>query len=147
MRHFLAPVPAVHIEASAATFRARGSVLLGSNQFELLTSLKGADASVWLAASTGYVPAGGVPSVNIGKVLYCSRFVAADMGDARGRPNRPDLRPATTEGDTAWTMYYEITDLLAIDPPIATASLHRRGGGRIEVAPHMLVEIDPPRLP
>lgn len=143
MRHFFAPIPAVHLKAVADTFAGMGAVALGSNQFELLSGLKG-PATFWLCASTGYVPEGGVPGIDIGKVLYRSQFVSAEMANCRGMPARPELRPQTTSDDGAWTMFYVVNDLCPVDPPIPAAELRKVRGGRFEVAEHMLVEIKRP---
>ena len=69
------------------------------------------------------------------------------MGDNRGRHPEPDLRPATTLTDGAFTFFYELRDLVALVPPIPSANLTRAGGGKIETSPHFLVEIVEPELP
>lgn len=145
MIHVLAPVPAVHLPEAIGTARQHGSVLLGSNQFELLESLRGAVATVWLVASTGFIAPGALPPVAVGKVLWKGRLAGVETADRRGRPTRPHLRPTSTASDTEWHMFYEVLDLAPVDPPIASANLRRIGGGRIEVAPHMLVMIESPQ--
>ena len=144
MKHLLAPVPADHLPDALRVGAEQGSVLLGSNQFELLMRLRGQAVTVWLVASTGYLKAGVVPPVNIGKVLARGRFVDYEEADRRGRPKRPGLRPPSTAGDGAWHMFYEVADLEEVTPPIPSASLRAAGGGHIEVAPHMLLLIEAP---
>lgn len=144
MIHLFAPVPAVHIPDTIATHAAQGVVAFGSSQFELLNGLKDKPVTVCIGASTGYVPEGGVPGVSIGKVMFRGRLHAADWCDARGRPPVPDWRPASTMSDGVWTMFYAVTDLVALDPPLASANLKRKGGGRIDMSPHMLTLIEAP---
>ena len=140
----MAPVPAVHFLDAIATYERAGAVLFGSNQFDLLHSMIGQDVTVWLVASTGYLPKGELPPVPVGKVLYRGRLGQIEDADRRGRPTRPELRPHSTVGDSEWHKFYEVLAFVPVDPPIPSAKLRKLGGGEIEVAPHMLVLIEPP---
>lgn len=144
MIHVMAPVPAVHFLDAVATAQRMGSVLLGSNQFELLLGLKGKAATIWLVASTGYLNKGELPPVSVGKVLFRGTLGMIEDADRRGRPKRPELRPASTATDTEWHKFFEVSALTAVEPPIPSARLRKKGGSAIEVAPHMLVVIEPP---
>jgi len=148
MIHVMAPLPAVHFLDAVATAERMGSVLLGSNQFELLEKLSeqiGKEiVTVWLVASTGYLPKGELPPVPVGKVLYRGNLLSVEDADRRGRPKRPELRPASTAADTEWHKFYEVGHVTKLPTTIASASLRKTGGGVIEVAPHMLVRIERP---
>jgi hypothetical protein len=144
MKHFFAPVPAVHIVSAWETFQKEGKVAFGSNQYELLLSLNGQAATIWIGASAGYVPSGGVSGVDIGKVLYKARFVEAEFADRRGNPQKPNLRPVSTAGDSAWTIFYVVNEMKHLAKPIPSAALKRKGGGGIDTSPHMLTAIEPP---
>jgi hypothetical protein len=144
MIHLMAPVPAVHFLDTVATAQRMGRVLLGSKQIELLLGLKDKLATIWLVESTGYLKKGALPPVSVGKVLYRGTLEDIVDADPRGRPKKPELRPASTANDTEWHKFYQVKDLTAVEPPIPSASLRKKGGGAIEVAPHMLVVIEPP---
>ncbi len=146
MKHFFAPVPAVHLESAYATFREHNAVALGSSQYELLLGLNGQPATIWIGASTGYVPPGGVAGINIGKVLYRARFVCAGWCGKDGKPTKPELRPRSTDDDSIWKVFYVVSGLEALDPPLPSAKLRRKGGGKVESAPHMLIQIEDPKV-
>jgi hypothetical protein len=145
MRHLFAPIPWVHLASALDTFERERKVALGSNQLEQFEALRQpTPTTVWLCISTGYVPNGHVANANIGKVVQRGRLIGAEMGDRRGKFHPESLRPESTGDDSAWTFFYVVTDLEALDPPIASASLIREGGGRIDAAPHQLVWVKDP---
>lgn len=144
MKHLLCPVPPVHIVAARETAERHGRVAFGSEDFEKVLALEGQEATIWIAASTGYVPPDGVQGVDIGKVILVGRLAGVGWCDARGRPPRPELRPATTADDTIWKVFYEVADVRPLSRPLPTAGLRTEGGGTVRVAPHAIIPIRDP---
>jgi hypothetical protein len=146
MLHLLAPVPAVHLVAAQDTFRRMGRVAFGSNAFDVLNKVNGKDVTVWIAASSTSAPPGGVPGIEIGKIVLCGQLAGIVNADRRGNHPDPSFRPATTLADKEehWAQFWEVVALEALRPTLSPIGLRAKGPGRLIGIPLGPVLIDPP---
>ncbi len=128
----LAPVPTVHLPDLQEIAGRGGHVALGSDAFDLFERLKRSGAAgalpVYIVASRSGLGAGQTPRFDVNKVHF--RGVLADVVPAvRGRHPDPALRPASAlETDTVWALFWEVSDLERISPPLALAKFATRSG-------------------
>ena len=113
----LAPVPAVHLKAALETCAAAGRVAFGSDAWEALQRAdekygKGIPVLIYPTHHHGDPDRLSDP----GYVNFRGVFVEITMAHHGGRHPDPTIRPRTTiEGpthDTAWAMFWEVSDLV-----------------------------------
>jgi hypothetical protein len=110
----LAPVPLQHLHSGVATCQQEGKVAFGSNAFDALHKLtedaQGAPCDVFFYASDACTP--GPP-----KVTWKGRYLRWVHAKAGRYPNGEKYRPATTESDTKWALFWEVSDLRELPAP------------------------------
>ncbi|MCC6305490.1 MAG: hypothetical protein IT545_09870 [Rhodobacteraceae bacterium] len=147
MSHVLAPVPALHLPAAAATFARAGRVAFGSNAWEFWRRQAPGQAVVWIVASATDFPAGGVPGIDPGKVVFRGGLLAL-VAAVRGRHPDPGLRPATTASDLAWAMFFELDGLERLARPLPVIGILTLQGARLARVPQGPIAIrDPGEAP
>lgn len=147
MAHVLAPVPALHLPAAAASFARAGRVAFGSNAWEFWRRQAAGATVVWVVASASGFPAGGMPGIDPGKLIF--RGLLAGIAEAvRGRHPDPALRPASTAGDGPWAMFFELQALVRLDRPRPVIGLVTLQGTRLVRVPQGPIAIrDPEEAP
>jgi len=145
MSDILAPVPALHLPSAEATFTAQGRVAFGSDAW-LFWSKAVPGTPVWIVASATAFPAGGIPGIDPGKVIFSARLAAVVEADRRHRHPNPALRPATTSDDGAWTVFFEVEELARLTPPISVIGLRTVQGVSLNRVPQGPLAIHAPAL-
>ena len=147
MKHVLAPVPAVHLASAHAVFAAQGVVAFGSNAFDVWSSVAEHEATVWIYASSTDKPAGGLPGLSIGKVVWSARFRGLVTADRRGRHPVPAHRPQSTLDDTEfhYGQFWEIDEVEILSPPMSLSSFATTKGAGLSRPPHGPMIVQDPR--
>lgn len=143
MTDILAPVPARHLPSAEATFAAQSRVAFGSDAWEFWKR-QVPGTPVWIVASSTGFPAGGLPGIDPGKVIFSGRLAATVEADRRHRHPNPDLRPASTESDGAWTLFFEVEALERMSPPLSVIGLRTAQGAVLTRVPHGPIAIRQP---
>lgn len=143
MSDILAPVPARHLPSAEATFAAHGRVAFGSDAWEFWNR-QAPGTPVWIVASSTGFPAEGLKDFDPGKVILSGRLAAVVEADRRHRHPNPDLRPASTESDGAWTVFFEVEALQRLAPPFSVIGLRTAQGVALTRVPHGPIAIRPP---
>jgi len=147
MTHVLAPVPALHLPAAAAAFARAGRVAFGSNAWEFWRRQAPERTAVWVVASSTGFPAGGLPGIDPGKVIFRGRL-AGIVAAVRGRHPDPALRPDSTAGDEPWAMFFELEMLERLGRPRPVIGLVTVQGARLARVPQGPIAIrDPDEAP
>ncbi|MGD9919635.1 MAG: hypothetical protein AB7U46_16640 [Paenirhodobacter sp.] len=130
----LCPVPAVHLPSAMETFEREGRVAFGSNATELLLGLDlSGEGYVWIAASS---TGGGAPGIDVGKVVLKGRLAAITPPGRRGGHPDPRLRPASTQTDDAFLLYWELSAFERVSPALPLAQFKTRAGKALSAMPH-----------
>lgn len=145
MTDILAPVPALHLPSAEATFAAQGRVAFGSDAWEFWNKAA-TGTQVWIVASATDFPTGGIPGIDPGKLIFSARLAAVVEADRRHRHPNPALRPATTAEDGAWTVFFEVDDLVRLPRPFSVIGLRTLQGVSLARVPHGPLAIRPPEL-
>jgi hypothetical protein len=112
----LAPVPAAHLKSALNTRAATGRVAFGSNAWKLfLTAGKRYGAGIPMLIYPTHHDGDPDRLSDPGYVNFRGVLVGTTMAHAGKHPD-PTIRPCTTiEGptsDTAWAMFWEVSDLM-----------------------------------
>jgi hypothetical protein len=125
----LAPVPLHHLRSGKEISDLHGSVLFGSDRYELFEEVEVPDGTVvyLYASKTGETPE---PIVTWEGIF--GGYERAEQVSA----NRWKLRPPSTKTDSAWVGYYEVRDLRELPPDerFRITDLTKKDGGRFSEA-------------
>jgi hypothetical protein len=131
----LAPVPVVHLPDAVSVAREQGKVAFGTDSFDLFSRLQrvGAVGSlpVYVVASkTGHdVRAGGKALFDLNRIHLRGRLTQVTPADRRGRHPVPALRPGSAvESDGSWALFWELSDVEELAPPMPLARFTTRAG-------------------
>jgi hypothetical protein len=131
----LAPVPVVHLPDAVAVASEQGSVAFGSDSFDLFTRLErggfvGSLPVYVVASRTGHDARGDSPApFQLNKVHLKGRLSGIVQADRRGQHPNPALRPRSAiEGDRGWAMFWELSDVEVLEPPLALSRFATRSG-------------------
>jgi hypothetical protein len=145
MTHILAPVPALHLPSAETVFARQGVVAFGSDAWEFWQkALVG--SRVWIVASATDFPSAGLPGIDPGKLIFSARLAAITLADRRHRHPNPDLRPASTEADGNWTLFFEVDDLTRLAPPLSVIGVRTVQGVGLQRVPHGPLNIRDPQV-
>ena len=126
----LTPVPADHLLSGLEVCAREGRVAFGSNNglrlAELRHDLEGEECDVLFFASQEGLSG---PT----KVTWVGRFKGLREPRNGRHPEHERLRPLTTDGDGAWMIFYEVSDLRKLGPgeAIPIASLKSSTGKKL----------------
>jgi hypothetical protein len=130
----LAPVPIRHLPDAVSTEQLNGRVAFGSNSFELLDRLS-KDGSIGVlhvyivASKTGFRSTDELQAeFLIGKVQLRGTLTAVTPAKQDRHPN-PEIRPASAlANDRSWGMFWEVSGLTRIDPPLPLSKFSTQTG-------------------
>ncbi len=129
----LTPVPVEHLISGLAVCAREGRVAYGSNNglrlAELRHDLEGEECDVLFFASHE-------STSGPAKVTWVGRFKGLREPRNRRHPEHKRLRPPTTDGDGAWMIFYEVSELRKLEPDetIPVASLKSTTGKKLSKA-------------
>jgi len=123
----LAPVPLQHLESGLQICDADGFVVFGSDAGIMLSEFRNlvdAEHPADILFYASHTPIKGVPAAT-----FRGRFVDYDEAKGgRAKKEWQQFRPPSTASDGTWMTFYRVTDLRALDAPVALSSLTKRGG-------------------
>ena len=141
--HILAPVPALHLPSAQATFQQHRRVAFGSNAWEFWRTRQTGAATVWVVASSTGFPKDGILGIDPGKVIFRGTFDRM-VDSLRGKHPNPNLRPASTDDDGAWAVFFEIVDLVRLTRPLPVIQQITISGQKLARVPEGPLQIRDP---
>lgn len=127
----LAPVPCMHLPSALTVCAARGRVAFATNLETWFTDEdedKLRPEEGWPVLIYASRPEIGDAGVNKGlflggRVPFAATYAGWTQANDKGRHPHPELRPTTTETDTATLGFWEVADLHRLDQPVRIADL------------------------
>jgi hypothetical protein len=127
----LAPVPDIHLADALAVCKREGKVAFGSNAVHFFSkhgaALAGLKTFIYPSLTGSPTP----QFYKSGHATLHGVFVGWTMADKRGKHQNAKFRPepALTE-DTAWTLFWEVSDLSVLPKPVLLADMHALQKGK-----------------
>lgn len=111
-KSLLAPVPLLHLRAAISVVNEHGKVAFGSNSIDLFEKMESEMiGDVYIYASHSQAEDESGRNEQFWHAKYVGHVIANDHGK---HPQGDTFRPATTDTDTAFLLFWEVKDLHCI---------------------------------